>query len=76
MRIDANQQIADLSDLISLEAWNHKVLVACGHKPLAMSLATCIALESTGGTNHLLGGAAPQRATPWNCWRANQVLCW
>ena len=55
MRIEANQHIADLSDLISLEAWNHKVLVACGHKPLAMSLATCSALESTGGTNHLLG---------------------
>ena len=55
MRIEANQHIADLSDLISLEAWNHKVLVACGHKPLAMSLATCIALENTGGTNHLLG---------------------
>ena len=56
MRIDANQHIADLSDLISLEAWNHKVLVACGHKPLAMSFATCIALESTSGINHLLGG--------------------
>ena len=55
MRIEANQHIADLSDLISLEAWNHKVLVACGHKPLAMSLATCIALESAGGTDHLLG---------------------
>ena len=51
MRIEANQHIADLSDLTSLEAWNHKVLVACGHKPLAMSLATCIGLESTGGTN-------------------------
>ena len=55
MRIEATKHIADLSDLTSLEAWNHKVLVACGHKPLAMSLATCIALESAGGTTHLLG---------------------
>ena len=55
MRIESTKHIADLSDLTSLEAWNHKVLVACGHKPLAMSLATCIALEGAGGTNHLLG---------------------
>ena len=63
MRIEANKHIADLSELISLEAWNHKVLVACGHKPLAMSLATCIALESAGGSNHLLGVCTTARDT-------------
>ena len=75
MRIESTKHIADLSDLTSLEAWNHKVLVACGHKPLAMSLATCLALESAGGTNHLLG-VCTQQATPWHCWRANHSRCW
>lgn len=55
MRIEAKEHISPLTDFLSLGTWNHKVLVACGHKPLAMSLATCIALESAGGTNHLLG---------------------
>ena len=55
MRIEPERDIAPLADFLSLETWNHKVLVACGHKPLAMSLATCIALESSGGTDHLLG---------------------
>ena len=55
MRIEAKEHISLLTDVLSLEAWNHKVLVACGHKPLAISLATCIALESAGGTEHLLG---------------------
>lgn len=55
MRIEAKEHISPLTDFLSLGAWNHKVLVACGHKPLAMSLATCIALESAGGTDHLLG---------------------
>ena len=55
MRIEANKHIAEINDVLSLEDWNHKVLVACGHKPLAMSLATCIALESAGGTDHVLG---------------------
>ena len=75
MRIEAKEHISPLTDFLSLGTWNHKVLVACGHKPLAMSLATCIALESAGGTNHLLG-SAPQPATPWNCWRANHSRCW
>ena len=55
MRIEAKEHISPLTDFLSLGTWNHKVLVACGHKPLAMSLATCIALESAGGTDHLLG---------------------
>ncbi|MEE2696153.1 MAG: response regulator transcription factor [Cyanobacteriota bacterium] len=55
MRIEAKEHISPLKDFLSLGTWNHKVLVACGHKPLAMSLATCIALESAGGTDHLLG---------------------
>ena len=55
MRIEAKEHISPLTDFLSLGTWNHKVLVACGHKHLAMSLATCIALESAGGTNHLLG---------------------
>ena len=55
MRIEAKEHISPLTDFLSLVTWNHKVLVACGHKPLAMSLATCIALESAGGTDHLLG---------------------
>ena len=55
MRIEAKEHISSLTDFLSLGTWNHKVLVACGHKPLAMSLATCIALESAGGTDHLLG---------------------
>ena len=55
MRIEAKEHISPLTDFLSLGTWNHKVLVACGHKPLAMSLATCIALESVGGTDHLLG---------------------
>ena len=55
MRIEAKEHISPLTDFLSLGTWNHKVLVACGHKPLAMSLATCLALESAGGTDHLLG---------------------
>ena len=55
MRIEAKEHISPLTDFLSLGTWNHKVLVACGHKPLAMSLATCIALESAGGTDHLMG---------------------
>ena len=55
MRIEAKEHISPLTDFLSLGTWNHEVLVACGHKPLAMSLATCIALESAGGTDHLLG---------------------
>ena len=55
MRIEAKEHISPLTDFLSLRTWNHKVLVSCGHKPLAMSLATCIALESAGGTDHLLG---------------------
>ena len=55
MRIEAKEHISPLTNFLSLGTWNHKVLVACGHKPLAMSLATCIALESAGGTDHLLG---------------------
>ena len=55
MRIEAKEHISPLTDFLSLGTWNLKVLVACGHKPLAMSLATCIALESAGGTDHLLG---------------------
>ena len=55
MRIEAKEHISPLTDFLSLGTWNHKVLVACSHKPLAMSLATCIALESAGGTDHLLG---------------------
>ena len=55
MRIESNKHISSLSDFLSLEQWNHKVLVCCGHKPLAMSIATCVALEGSGGTEHLLG---------------------
>ena len=55
MRIESDKHISSLSDLFSLVEWNHKVLVCCGHKPLAMSIATCVALEGSGGTEHLLG---------------------
>ena len=55
MRIEAKEYISPLTDFLSLEAWNHKLQVACGHKPLAMSLATCIALERADGIDHLLG---------------------
>jgi DNA-binding NarL/FixJ family response regulator len=55
MRIDGNNHISPLSDFLSLGEWNHKVLVCCGHKPLAISIATCVALEGSGGTEHLLG---------------------
>ena len=55
MRIEIDKHISSLSDLFSLEEWNHKVLICCGHKPLAMSIATCVALEGSGGIKHLLG---------------------
>ena len=55
MRFEAKKHIDEIKEVLSIEDWNHKVLVACGHKPLALSLATCIALESAGGIDHLLG---------------------
>ena len=55
MKITLDEHIFSFSNEINHASWQHRILICCAHRPLAISLATCFTLADCQDKNHLLG---------------------
>ena len=60
MKILLNESFEEWQKIINQSDWGHKILICCGHKPTAISMATLFAIDPESKTEHLVGVCTSQ----------------
>ena len=60
MKILLNESFNEWKKIINQSDWGHKILICCGHKPTAISIATLFAIDPESKTQHLVGVCTSQ----------------
>ena len=55
VKILLNESFNEWRKIIKHSEWEHRILICCGHKPTAISMATFLAIDPESNTNNLLG---------------------
>ncbi|WP_114992162.1 response regulator transcription factor [Synechococcus sp. UW179A] len=60
MKILLKESFDEWQKMINQSDWGHKILICCGHKPTAISIATLFAIDPESKTDHLIGVCTSQ----------------
>ena len=60
MKILIDESFSEWQEIINHSEWSHKVLICCGHKPTAISMATLFAIDPDSKTDHVVGVCTSQ----------------
>jgi DNA-binding NarL/FixJ family response regulator len=60
VKILLDESFREWQEIINHSEWGHKVLICCGHKPTAISMATLFAIDPDSKTDHLVGVCTSQ----------------
>jgi len=55
VKILLNESFEEWQKIINQSDWGHKILICCGHKPTAISMATLFAIDPESKTEDLVG---------------------